>query len=160
MNTETFKDIIGYEGLYQISNYGNVRNAKTNKILKSGLSSTGYYTVSLKGLSHSIHRLLAIHFIPNPNNKGDVNHINGIKTDNNLKNLEWVTRSENTLHGYWILGNHLKSVTQMDLEGNVLNIYRSIKEASELTKCLSSRIVDVCKGNRKTSGGFKWAYTT
>jgi NUMOD4 motif/HNH endonuclease len=114
---EVFVDIPGYEGYYQVSNYGNVRsldrvitqqNGKKQLVkgraLKPHLTNKGYFKVhlSLKGKrkSRSIHRLVALAFLPNPLNKPQVNHINGCKTDNNLCNLEWNTQSEQQIHAY------------------------------------------------------------
>lgn len=108
------KDVIGYEGLYIIDNLGNVvslpkyqgrRIHNKYKILKPKLSiKTGYLEVYLskdgKGKSFLLHRLLAIHFIENPKNLKSVNHINGIKTDNRLENLEWCTKQQNTKHAF------------------------------------------------------------
>lgn len=119
---EVWRDIKGYEGLYRVSNKGRIKrlggtfnyvnknqysNVKTTfhkkeKILKNILYQNGYYGVSLckenKCKNNLIHRLIAIHFISNKKNKKQVNHIDGIKTNNNIDNLEWVTPKENVRH--------------------------------------------------------------
>ena len=103
---ELFVDIEGYEGLYQISNLGNVKSFKSvskNKILKPVLRK-GYATVILRknkvNKIHSIHRLLATAFISNSDNLPEVNHIDGNKLNNNLSNLEWCTHLENMRHAF------------------------------------------------------------
>lgn len=107
MDKEEWKDIVGYESLYKISSKGVVkkfyRNGKT-RILVNQKDAHGYLVVKLHkfGITFqtSIHRLVALHFIPNPNKKHEVNHINGIKTDLSLQNLEWVTAQENIKHAF------------------------------------------------------------
>lgn len=96
---EIFRKIDGYEN-YQISNLGRVINNKTNKILKPGINSSGYLYVNLckngKQKNYLIHRLVALSFINNPENKNCVDHINNVRTDNCIENLRWATHRENS----------------------------------------------------------------
>lgn len=89
---------------YEINTLGQVRNKKSNKILSQSLSSKGYYQINIDNKSRRTHRLLAETFIENPNNLETVNHIDGIKLNNDLSNLEWISRSENVKHSREVLG--------------------------------------------------------
>ena len=87
-----------------------------------------------------------------------VNHKNGIKTDNRLENLEVITQGENLQHAYNLGLRKTRKVIQLDINGNIINTYNSIKEASKTTSISTTSITSVCKGRRITTGGFKWAY--
>jgi hypothetical protein len=120
MKKEVWKQISGYEGMYEISDIGRARSVDRigpdgknykGKPLTPALNRTGYYFVRLRKDGHTksfkIHRLVAMNFIPNENDKSEVNHIDGNKTNNVVGNLEWVSRSENLKHAFKI---GLKSV--------------------------------------------------
>ena len=106
MNKEIWKDIPGYEGLYQASNLGRIKKIWKTKetIMKPSLQKEGYLRIGLvknsKRKSYQVHRLIALCFIDNIYNKKYVNHIDGNKQNNNADNLEWVTASENLKHAY------------------------------------------------------------
>lgn len=101
---EIWKDIKDFEGLYQISNFGKVKNSRTNRILKNKKDKDGYLYVILSKKSKikalKIHRLVGIAFISNIKNKPQINHIDGDKTNNNINNLEWCTHEENMKHAW------------------------------------------------------------
>jgi hypothetical protein len=94
--------IQGYENLYTITNTGDILNIKNGKLIKQVVDRDGYLYCSLrknkKNKNHFIHRLIATHFIPNPHNKPCINHINFIRSDNRIENIEWVTHKENSQH--------------------------------------------------------------
>ncbi len=102
---EKWKDISGFEGLYKVSNYGNIKSVHLNwKNMKHGRNPKGYHIVILSknGIRHSykIHRLVAQAFIPNPNHLPQVNHVNGNKDDNHWYNLEWCSCKDNIKHAW------------------------------------------------------------
>lgn len=101
---ELWKDVVDYEGLYEVSNYGRVKNKKRDRLLSPHSDRAGYIKVGLykdgKQKGQFVHRLVAMAFIDNPEEKSDVNHIDGDKSNNHVENLEWNTRSENLTHAY------------------------------------------------------------
>jgi hypothetical protein len=163
---EVFKDIKGYEGRYQISNLGNVKSLKNKKeiILKGGIDSCGYKIVSLidtnkKQSTKTVHRLVAITFIPNPENKLTVNHINGIKLDNKIENLEWNTYAENMTHSF---NNGLRKKGKEHPNSvkiiNILtgDIFHTLKDASEYYKINCSNLCSMLKGKYKNKTNLKY----
>lgn len=104
---EIFKDVVGFETLFQISNLGRVFSKRSNKLLKLHTNKTGYVTLATKiggrqgfNKCFKIHRLVAEAFIPNPTSKPQVNHLDGNKGNNIASNLEWVTCKENIVHAF------------------------------------------------------------
>lgn len=185
MIDEVWVNIENFEGLYQISNLGNVKSmnrivdigngkiyTQKEKIIKN--YGKTYRQVNLyknaKCYHFYIHILLAKAFIPNSNNKEQVNHIDGNKFNNDLRNLEWVTRSENARHAHDILKvnkrayqkgvmNKLsKSVSQYTLDGIFIKKWDSIAEAVNFFKPKKASISMCCNKKIKQTLGYKWSF--
>ncbi len=166
---ELWKKVNGFDH-YWISSYGRVWSTYgKGKFLKIQKCNNGYYGVSLKGNGlHKligVHRLVAEHFIPNPEGLPQVNHKDENKMNNSLDNLEWCSAKYNMNYGTAnsrrskSLTNHpLKSISlyQIDFSGNTIKEYPSIIEASRETGISRTGIGRCLKGERKTAGGYKW----
>lgn len=162
---EQWKPIQHYEAFYEISDKGRVRSLRTGIIMKTRLGRDGYVRVPLtkegKQKHEFLHRLLAIVFIPNPENLPEVNHINENKQDNSLSNLEWCTHKYNSNYGTRLkrmaISNY-EPVIQYTKDGREIARYASQKEAMEKTGIQCRHISCCCKGKRKTVGGYVWRY--
>ena len=164
MDIEIWKPIPNYETLYEISNNGIVRSLRTGAV-KCSSNNGKYKQVALtkNGISktYKVHRLVAITFIPNPDNLPCVNHKDECPSNNNANNLEWCTTKYNCNYGTRIermAKNHHKKVASFDKDGNLINIYDSIVDASKDRKCDTSSITKCCKGKRKMCNGLAWKY--
>ena len=182
---EIWKDIKGYEGLYQVSNLGRIKSLKNDNIKyghykefiisQNNNNSFNYWRCGLckNGVvkKYAIHRLVAEAFISNPYNLPQVNHIDGNKSNNTINNLEWVTCSENIQHSFK-LGLHKptmlnkkyeknpnsKPIIQYDKNMNKIKIWNSITEASDYLKINKVGISYSCNQKRKTAGGYIWRF--
>ena len=172
--SEVWKDIDEFVGLYQVSNMGNVRSLKFRKVrnLKFGKIGNGYFQVTLykdgNKFNKLVHRLVADAFIPNPEHKHCIDHINTCRIDNRVTNLRWVTNKENSNNELSRKHNseaHInnqffsKTVYMLDKEtGEILNIFPSTMEAQMITGVNQANICQCCLGKLKSAGDYKWEY--
>ena len=190
-------------GIYEVSNlgrikslerytdskneYGNMQRIVKEKILKVNVDNKGYSTIKLcniKQKSFKVHRIVAETFIPNLENKPQVNHINGIKTDNRVENLEWCTNKENQKHAienglknveaitkrivefnkanritpYKAIEKIKKKCKQYNSNGEFIRKWESISEAGRKLNINIGNISECCKGKKKTAGNYIWKY--
>lgn len=175
MNNEIWKDVVGYEGLYQVSNLGNVKricfiNNKTIKPKINFLSKCkdkhGYYRAYLskngKRKNAQIHRLVAEAFIPNPNNYIEVNHKDENPSNNYANNLEWCNHKYNMNYGTINKRKSLTStkykVEQYDLNNNFIKKWDSVLDIQKTLKISKQCISYCCNGKTKRAGKYKWRY--
>lgn len=199
IKVEVWKDINDFPN-YQVSNFGRIKSKerftrvgirnvryvlRKEKVLKPLKITNGYLGIRLYNgenvKTFKIHRLVANHFIPNPKNYPQVNHIDGDKTNNMISNLEWCTNEYNMKHSYNIglrdkeklrknmsiigknlkgkKGHHIRKVVQIDKHNNkVIKKWNSIIEASKEMNISNTAIQNVCVNRSKTAGGYIWKY--
>ena len=164
---EIWRDIDGYEGLYQISNKGRVKRllGPSERILRPVLNRSGYYYIMLYNDSvkkaFRLHRLVAQAFIPNLYNKPQVNHLDENKKNNCVDNLEWATAKENSNYGSRnerITGRPSIPIIQYSKDGEFIKEWQSAVEVKRVLGINNSHIIQCCKGKRKSAGGFVWRY--
>lgn len=184
---EIWKEIKGFEKLYEVSTFGRIKrlpkkvhnNGLKNKnkyfiskekIIKTSNISKGYKGVTLtkdkKRYPKKVHRLVAEAFIPNPENKSQVNHKDGNKANNKIDNLEWCTNKENVIHAYKLGLNSILKLTEakkkpiilINDKNNKIKEYNSIKEAAQELNLYNSNISKVCNGKLKHTGGYAFIF--
>lgn len=178
---EEWKNIKGYENLYQVSNYGRIKSLKKHsifnnrtyptKILKCHINTKKYLDVELckfnKSHRYRIHRLVAEAFIPNPDNKPQVNHIDCNKSNNKMNNLEWCNNSENQQHAFKNGLNtrkkygdspRAKKINQYNLNGDFIKTWDSIIRIKDECGYCDGFISQCCKGKYKQAYGYIWKY--
>ncbi len=179
-----WKDIVGYENEYQINQFGEIRTLKDSPklkkydVLKPQISKSNGYVYQMlykngKEKLLRVHRLVAMAFLPNPNNLPQVNHKDGNKQNNSVDNLEWCEQSDNMKHAYKnglqipsenqrkaiINTNKLKQKKVCQIkDGEIINTFSGISEASRQTKISISCISRCCNLKRKSTNGYEWRF--
>ena len=179
-----WKDIVGYENEYQINQFGEIRTLKDSPklkkydVLKPQISKRNGYVYQMlykngKEKLLRVHRLVAMAFLPNPNNLPQVNHKDGNKQNNSVDNLEWCKQSDNMKHAYKnglqipsenqrkaiINTNKLKQKKVCQIkDGEIINTFSGISEASRQTKISISCISRCCNLKRKSTNGYEWRF--
>ena len=173
INCEEWKQIVGFPN-YEISTKGNIRtkerlnnknDIKKSKLLSKRKNNVGYEYVILSNKTQkhktlTVHRLMAKTFLNNYSDNLEVNHINGIKDDNRIENLEMVTHSENVKKRYEIgnIGNNYKAINQYDLNNNYIATYKSSYDAEKVTGIGRTCIGGCCRKEHYTAGGYIWKF--
>lgn len=164
---EVWKDIPGFEGLYQVSNTGKVKSLRKSIIMRPSIT-RGYEYINLRysngeDKSTPVHRLVALAFIPNPHNYKCVNHKDENKLNNNVDNLEWCTLAYNFNYGTCRVRQGLtygKPVDQLRVDGFRIASYCSAEYAAKINNVDPSSIHKCCKGKRESVGGYLWRYSS
>ncbi len=165
---EIWMPVVGFEGLYEVSNLGRVKSLKRNTtsggIMKTNINK-GYEYVHLckngKHYNGKVHRLVAEAFLPNPQYKREVNHKDENKLNNSLANLEWATRKENSNYGTGAeraAQKCRKKIVQLDMDGNELHLWDSSLAIERTLGFAASNIRTVCIGKAKSAYGFRWKH--
>jgi hypothetical protein len=173
---EVWKDIKGFEGLYQVSNMGRVRsldrdvvftykgkvriNHYKGKIMKLINDGRGYFQVNLGKRHYKVHRLVAIHFIDGYQPNLVINHLNEIRTDNRAENLQFCTRGSNVLYSFNIHGSNKlgRQVKQFDGKGRCLSVYRTAMDAARILGLDYGRFIESLKKNKCQRKGYIFQY--
>ena len=170
MKNEEWRDVVGYEGLYQVSSEGRVKSlkrkgCKSERILKPIDDGRGYLRVDLyaggKRKRFKVHRLVCQAFHENPGNKPQVNHINENKTDNRASNLEWATARENSNFGTRnerVAKARSKLVGQYAQDGELIKVWPSTMEVERQAGFSNGNISQAANGKYKHAYGFIWKY--
>jgi len=170
---EIFKSIPGFEGYYVVSDKGRIFSISSQRFLKPGKTRYGYLRVQLtvngEATRKHVHTFVAQAFIPNPQDKPCVNHLNGIKTDNRIENLEWCTYSENEIHSYKVLGKVKKGAKGAEspvarktiaihLETGKRYTFDTRNQAAKFCNSDPSVVTRVCQGTLNQSKGYTFMY--
>lgn len=161
---EVWKEIELFDGRYEASSFGRIRNSKRKNILTPNTNKFGYERVGIRPvvgcrrkLTYSVHRLVAMTFIPNPDGKPQVNHVNGDKSDNKIENLEWCTCSENCKHKYDSLGQkqyNMKKVRCIETG----EVFESMSKAAAKYETSQGAIGSMIRGLSPRAGGKHWEF--
>ena len=174
---EDWKDVVGYEGLYQVSTLGRIRsldrkdcrgNRIKGRVLRPRFINSGYMMVHLrdkngKRMGKLVHRIIAEAFLIARENETQVDHIDEDKTNNKLCNLRWVTPKVNTNHGTGIeraSAKRSKAVNQLDEDGLFVRTFTSATEAARVLNIKQGSITNCCKGKHRHAGGYRWEYVS
>ena len=167
METEIWKNVIGFENLYEVSNLGNVRNYKNKKLLKGNIPKSGHHQVILRkdggNICRLVHRLVAEAFIENPNNFQEVDHIDTNRSNNKIENLRWISREDNMRNPNSFKNqklaklNKCKAVIGISLKDNSTLEFDSLNDAQR-AGFIATNISKVAMGLRKSAGGYVWKF--